>query len=99
MRRGGLARNIVGHAQSEKTRETALRLGLVTSVYAGAEEAVRGADLVVLCAPVGACGAIAKEIGPSLAQGAIVTDVGSVKGAIVRDVGPFMPAGVHFRLR
>jgi cyclohexadieny/prephenate dehydrogenase len=96
MRRGGRARTIVGHAQSEKTRETALRLGLVASVYASAEEAVRGADLVILCAPVGVCGAIAKEISPSLAQGAIVTDVGSVKGAIVRDVGPFVPKGVHF---
>jgi len=96
MRRGGLARTIVGHAQSEKTRDTALRLGLVSSVYASAEEAVRGADLVILCAPVGACGAIAKEIGPSLAPGAIVTDVGSVKGAIVRDVGPFVPKCVHF---
>ena len=96
MRRGGLARTIVGHAQSEKTRETALRLGLVSSVYASAGEAVRGADLIILCAPVGVCGAIAKEIGPSLAPGAIVTDVGSVKGAIVRDVGPFVPKGVHF---
>jgi cyclohexadieny/prephenate dehydrogenase len=96
MRRGGLARTIVGHAQSEKTRETALRLGLVSSAYASAEEAVRGADLVILCAPVGACGAIAQAIGPSLAPGAIVTDVGSVKGAIVRDVGPFVPKGVHF---
>jgi cyclohexadieny/prephenate dehydrogenase len=96
MRRGGLARSIVGHAQSKKTRETALRLGLVSSAYASAEEAVRGADLVILCAPVGACGAIAKQMGPSLAPGAIVTDVGSVKGAIVRDVGPFVPKGVHF---
>jgi cyclohexadieny/prephenate dehydrogenase len=96
MRRGGLARSIVGHAQSEKTRETALRLGLVSSVYASAVESVRGADLVILCAPVGACGAIAKQIGPSLAPGAIVTDVGSVKGATVRDVGPFVPKGVHF---
>jgi cyclohexadieny/prephenate dehydrogenase len=96
MRRGGLAGSIVGHAQSERTRETALRLGLVSSVYASAAEAVRDADLVILCAPVGACGAIAKEIGPSLASGAIVTDVGSVKGAIVRDVGPFVPKGVHF---
>ena len=34
MRRRGLARTIVGHAQSEKTRETALRLGLVASAYA-----------------------------------------------------------------
>jgi cyclohexadieny/prephenate dehydrogenase len=96
MRRRGLARTIVGHAQSEKTRETALRLGLVASAYASPAEAVRGADLVVLCAPVGACGGIAEKMGPSLAAGAIVTDVGSVKGAIVRDVGPFVPKGVHF---
>jgi cyclohexadieny/prephenate dehydrogenase len=96
MRRRGLARTIVGHAQSEKTRETALRLGLVASAYASPEEAVRGADLVILCAPIGACGPIAQQMGASLAPGAIVTDVGSVKGAIMRDVGPFIPKGVHF---
>ena len=57
IRRGGPGAHIVGHAQSEKTRDTALRLGLVDSVYASAAEAVRGADLVILCTPVGACGA------------------------------------------
>ena len=96
MRRGGLARTIVGHAQSEKTRDTALRIGLVGSVYATAAEAARDADLVVLCTPVGACGRLAKEMAPALKAGAIVTDVGSVKGAIVREVGPQLPAGVHF---
>ncbi len=96
MRRGGLAGSIVGHAKSVATRDTALRLGLISTAYASAAEAVAGADLVILCVPVGACGAIAAEIGPHLAKGAIVTDVGSVKGAIVRDVGPHLPAGVHF---
>ena len=96
MRRHGLARAIAGHAQSEKTRDTALRIGLVGSAYATAAEAVRDADLVILCAPIGVCGRLAQEMAPSLRPGAIVTDVGSVKGAIVRDVGPHMPAGVHF---
>ena len=96
MRRRNLARTIVGTAQSEKTREAALRLGLVDSVYATAAEAVRDADLVILCAPVGACSGLAKEMASALRLGAIVTDVGSVKGAIVRDVGPYVPAGVHF---
>jgi cyclohexadieny/prephenate dehydrogenase len=59
-------------------------------------EAVRDADLVVLCAPVGAFGALAQTIAPAVKQGAIVTDVGSVKMAVVRDVGPHMPQGVHF---
>ena len=96
MRRHGLAGSIVGHAQSAATRETALRLGLVSAAYATAAQAVAGADLVILCVPVGACGAVAAEIGPHLANGAIVTDVGSVKGAIVRDVGQHLPEHVHF---
>jgi cyclohexadieny/prephenate dehydrogenase len=96
MRRGGLAGTIVGAAQSEKTRDTALRLGLVSSVYATPAEAVREADLVILCTPIGVCGAIAADIAPALRPGAILTDVGSVKGAVVRDVAPHVPAGVHF---
>jgi cyclohexadieny/prephenate dehydrogenase len=96
MRRRGLARSIVGHAQSERTRDTALRIGLVSSVYAAAGEAARGADLVILCTPVGVCGALAREMAPNLRPGAILTDVGSVKGAVLRDVSPFVPKGVHF---
>jgi cyclohexadieny/prephenate dehydrogenase len=96
MRRRGLARAIVGHAKSAETRAKALSLGLIAQAFETAEAAVEGADLVVLCVPVGACGAIAERIGPRLSQGAIVTDVGSVKGAIVDAVAPHLPAGVHF---
>lgn len=95
-RRAGLARTIVGSAKTAATRETALKLGLVNAAYATATEAVKGADLVILCVPVGACGTVAAELGPNLAKGAILTDVGSVKGAIVRDVAPHVPKGVHF---
>ena len=96
MRRRGLAGSIVGHARSKATRDTALKLGLISQAYETAAQAAAGADLVVLCVPVGACGAIAAEIGPHLAKGAILTDVGSVKAAIVRDVAPHVPDGVHF---
>ena len=96
MRRRGLAREIVGHAKSAETRAKALSLGLVSKAFETPEVSVEGADLVILCAPVGACGAIAERIGPKLAKGAIVTDVGSVKGAIVESVGPHLPEGVHF---
>ncbi len=56
----------------------------------------KGADLVILCVPVGMCGPITKEIAPHLQPGAILTDVGSVKGSIVRDMAPHVPKGVHF---
>jgi cyclohexadieny/prephenate dehydrogenase len=96
IRRGGLARSLVGAARTEATRKTALRLGLVEEAYARPAEAVEGADLVILCVPVGACGPLAREIAPHLAQGAILTDVGSVKGSIVADVAPHVPKTVHF---
>ena len=95
-RRAGLAKEIVGSARTPATVETALKLGLIETGYASAAEAAKGADLVILCVPVGLCGPITKEIAPNLAPGAILTDVGSVKGSIVRDMAPFVPQGVHF---
>jgi cyclohexadieny/prephenate dehydrogenase len=92
----GLVGEIVTTARSEKTRARVTELGIVDAVLETNAEAVKGADLVILCIPVGACGAVAAEIAPFLAPGAIVSDVGSVKGAIARDMGPFIPEGVHF---
>jgi cyclohexadieny/prephenate dehydrogenase len=96
MRRKGLAKHIAGHARSEATRGTAKRLKLTDSVHETAGEAVNGADLVILCVPVGACGPLARDIAKSLKSGAILTDVGSVKGAVLRDVAEHVPAGVNF---
>jgi cyclohexadieny/prephenate dehydrogenase len=96
LKREGLAQMIVGHARTEATMAKSLELGFIDRAVATPEEAVRGADLVVVATPVGACGAIAQAIGPHLAPGCIVTDVGSVKAAVVRDMGLHMPEGVHF---
>jgi cyclohexadieny/prephenate dehydrogenase len=95
MRAGGLAGEIVGYARSAETRAVAKEL-FCDRVCETAAEAVQGADLVVLAVPVGAMGAIAAEIGPHLAPGATVTDVGSVKRAVVDAVEPHVPTGVHF---
>lgn len=96
MRRAGLAGEITGHARSAETRATAMEIGLCDAVFETAAEAVAGADLVVLCAPVGAMGSIAAEIAPYLENGATVSDVGSVKKAIIDAVLPHMPDHVHF---
>jgi cyclohexadieny/prephenate dehydrogenase len=96
MRRERLTRHIAGHARSAATLAQAGALGLADSLHSTAAAAVRDADLVILCVPVGALGAVAQEIGPQLKPGAILTDVGSVKGAVIRDVRPHVPEGVHF---
>ena len=95
-RRAGLAEKIVGSARTAATVKTALDLGIIDEGFQTAAEAARDADLVILCTPVGICGAVAKEINDAGAfrDRAILSDVGSVKAAIVRDVLPHVPEGV-----
>lgn len=96
VRRAELVGEIVCSALTPEERERAEALGLVTKAYADPINAVKGADLVILCTPVGAFKAVAEAIGPHLEKGAIVSDVGSVKGTAVRDIVPSIPEGVHF---
>ncbi|HTV37632.1 MAG TPA: prephenate/arogenate dehydrogenase family protein [Xanthobacteraceae bacterium] len=92
----GVVGEIVASARSAQTRRRVAELGIADQVVETNAAAVAGADLVIACVPVGACGEVAKEIAPHLRAGAIVSDVGSVKAAIIRDMGPHIPAGVHF---
>lgn len=96
MKRGGLVGEVTGYARSSATRDTAREIGLCDCVCDTAADAVEGADLVVLCVPVGAMGSVAAEIAGSLAPGATVTDVGSVKRDVINVVGPYLPDHVHF---
>ncbi len=95
-RAGGLAGEIVVQSRSEATVKRAEELGLGDRYTTDPAEAVMGADLVIASVPVLASEDVAKRIGPSLAPGAIVSDVGSVKGSVVRQMAPHLPAGVHF---
>jgi cyclohexadieny/prephenate dehydrogenase len=92
----GLAKEIVTTARSAKTRARVMELGIVDRVVETNAQAAEGADLVILCIPVGACGAVASEIADHLKPGAIISDVGSVKNAVVKEMAPHLPAGVHF---
>jgi cyclohexadieny/prephenate dehydrogenase len=91
-----LAKEIVTTARSAKSRARVAELGIVDRVVETNVEAIDGADLVILCIPVGACGAVAAEIGGHLKQGAIISDVGSVKAAVVKEMAPHLPSHVHF---
>ena len=91
MKRAGLAGEVTGYARSETTRDRAREIGLCDVICDTMAEAVKDADLVVLCVPVGAMGVVASEIAPHLKTGVVVTDVGSVKAAVIRDVMPHLP--------
>ncbi len=96
IKRAGLAGEVTGYARSAETRDTARRIGLCDRICDTARAAVEGADLVVLCVPVGAMGAVAADIAPALMPGATVSDVGSVKRHVIEDVAPHIPESVHF---
>ena len=91
-----LAREIAISCRTEESLERARALGLGDSYSLDAAEIVKGADCVIVCAPVGASESIARAIAPALERGAIITDVGSVKGSVIRQMEPCLPDHVHF---
>ena len=95
-RKAGLVGRISATARSAQTRDKVMDLGLADEVFENATSAVKDADLVVLCAPVGAFADIAAEIAPHLKPGATLSDVGSVKQAVFDAVQPHVPGNVHF---
>ena len=95
-KRRDLAAHIAGSARSAETRDTAREIGLCDSIHDTAAAAAEGADLVILCVPVGAMRAVMEEIAPVLKPGCVISEVGSVKRAVIDAVEPALPEGVHF---
>jgi cyclohexadieny/prephenate dehydrogenase len=95
-RKRGLARHVVAATRSAETAKKANELKLADHCGTDLAAAVKDADLVIVCTPVGACGAATKAIASSLKPGCIISDVGSVKQAVIADMKPHIPAGVHF---
>ena len=96
LRRDSAQTTIVACARRAETLEAVRRLGLADETTDDPAAAVAGADLVVLATPLSAYAEIGRRIAPALREGAILTDVGSVKGVVIRDLAPLLPAGVHF---
>lgn len=97
VRQGGLAARVVGLVRRQESIAECASVAAVDLATLDDKEAVEGADLVVLCTPVGQMTAMAKRLLPFLSPGCIVTDVGSVKAPVVRDLEPMIASvGAHF---
>ena len=83
-----------GYDADSGIRERARALQLVDDLPDGAPDAVAGADLVILCVPVGAMGAAASAIAESLKPGTIVSDVGSSKAAVADVLRQALPGAI-----
>ncbi len=97
LRQRGLAEHVCGVVRRSAIIADCERLGAVDMATRNLGPAVRGADLVVLCSPIGQMGPLTQELIPYLEPDALVTDVGSVKGTLVDELeAPIAKAGGHF---
>jgi prephenate dehydrogenase len=99
LRHAGVAGTIVGVGRSPKVMARALELGIIDQVAGTAQEAMRGASLVLIAAPVAQTGAILTSLLPYLEPQTVITDAGSTKADVVATarevlahrVGQFVP--------
>ena len=82
---------VTGHDADPAVREAARALGFCDDVTDTAGAAVTDADLVILCVPVGAMGAVASDIAEDLPPGCIVSDVGSSKESVLAALTAALP--------
>jgi len=87
---------IVGYGHRPDTLERAKKIGAIDRGETDLGPAVEGADLVVLCTPVGLLEEMLRGISSFLKPGALVTDVGSTKGSIVASAGKLLTKTVEF---
>lgn len=90
-----LAGNIAVCSRRPETLQRAEELHLGDSYTLDAADAVKDADCVIICVPVGASEQTAITIAPHLKEDAIVSDVGSVKRSVIEQMQPHLPANVH----
>lgn len=86
IRESGVCREVVGCDANPVTREQALPLGVVDRVTDSVADAVRGADVILLAVPVLAMEKVLAELAALELGDAVLTDVGSTKGAVVKAV-------------
>ena len=86
----GAARHVTAYGRREESRQEALALSVADAVFDTPAAAVKGADLVVICTPVLTMPDLVRGIRDQLAEGSVVTDVGSTKGYLVQELGQIL---------
>ncbi len=93
LKRAGFCRQIIGAGRTEQTLIRAVELGVIDSYDTQIANAVVGADIVVVCVPLGAMHAAFEQINAGKDQDIVVTDAGSAKQSVIRDAESIFGAG------
>ncbi|KQP17862.1 prephenate dehydrogenase/arogenate dehydrogenase family protein [Pseudorhodoferax sp. Leaf267] len=100
LKRAGLVGRVVGYSRSPASSQRALELGVIDAQAVSAEQAVAGADIVLIAVPVAATESTLASIRGQVTSDMLVMDVGSTKGDVVQAaeralgerIGSFVPA-------
>lgn len=92
----GLCKTICGYGRTEENLRHAKDRGIIDDYSLDLKNACKDSDLILLATPVGVFKDIVKDMKDHLKKGALVTDVGSVKGRLVYDIEFLMPDGVYY---
>lgn len=96
LKQKGEVGEVVGMGRGLENLEKAMSLGIVDSYTQDLEKGVKGADVVVVATPVCSIAKVISKVQAHMKDGAIITDVGSVKGEIVREVEKILDGRLHF---
>jgi len=88
LKKRGYSGRLLGYARREETRNHALATGMFDAVFDEPAEAVRDADITVICVPIWTIARLAEQIVGALKPEAVVTDVGSTKSALLKTMDP-----------
>ncbi|MES2260745.1 MAG: prephenate dehydrogenase/arogenate dehydrogenase family protein [Pseudomonadota bacterium] len=83
LKQAGAVRTVVGMGRSQASLQRALELGIIDVIGADMADAIKGADLVLVAAPVAQTGPILAALKPYLEAHTVVTDAGSTKSDVV----------------
>lgn len=92
----GLAKTVIGIGRRQANLELAVQMGAIDRFTSEPHEAVCDSDFIVLATPVDTYSSHLQRWGKQVPPGAIVSDVGSVKGQLVFDVEGMLPSTAHF---
>jgi prephenate dehydrogenase len=96
IRQLGLAETITGFGRNPDRLKKACKMGIIDAWETDFARGIAQADLIIIGTPVLMIPQQVLEMLPHVSQGAIITDVGSVKTAIVEQIEPALPPGVFF---
>ncbi len=96
LRHARAAQQITGYDLGRGVSDQARRVGAIDQVYAALDDAVRGAELIILATPVGAMRALLQSMATMASPGAVITDVASTKSQVINWAEEFLPGNLYF---